>query len=209
MSQENAGHSASALRRAGDVHGLTALFESPSVQDSNLRRHGVFGEIKKLDDVRTVPVLCMILEDDEDPTLRAAAAIRLGELRDRSAAPALRRSALDSDGRVRSRSVAALGALRDAADFNLFVRMLEDDYSVTRDCASEALGRLGDDRAVPALARMLRDAKGAVRHVAARALVTIGGPEAAQALAGAATQSRFLRRLILQNQARQAQKSAP
>jgi HEAT repeat protein len=193
-----------ATRPDGDAEVLRQALESEDARNSRLRRHEIFDKLKRIDDESAVPPLCLMLERDDDPVLRASAAMRLAAFRVPAAHAALRAAANDPDGRVRSRALGGLGRYQDPADLGLLTAGLQDDDWAVRDLACVSLGELGDSRAVPALVEMLDDRKGSVRQVAARALVAIGGSAAAEALSSAANKSRFMNRLVLKDQARRA-----
>lgn len=126
---------------------------------------------------------------DRDAAVRRAAALALGDLRERGAVGEL--TALltnDPDGYVRSAAARALEKVADPATVPALAWSLEnDDDAFVRKCAASALGVCGPT-AVPALRRASApDSHGGdwdsmVREAAARALGKIDDPAARKAL---------------------------
>ena len=119
--------------------------------------------------------------DDEDPTLRMAAARRIGlEGPDAaSAAPALVARLEDADPMVRAMAAAALGKVGadDASVVGALVACFDDGAFPVRFWAAESLGRLprAGHGALPALERLQRDEHKAVRGAASLAAARIRG----------------------------------
>jgi HEAT repeat protein len=121
-----------------------------------------------------------------DPSRRALAAARLGEVTDgREAAAACLLAALqDEHHLVRRRAAESLGRLAAEAAVIPLMRCLEDpaEDAGVRAAVAEALGALRAAAAVPQLLKALQDSGWAVRFEAARALGRIGDPAARELL---------------------------
>jgi HEAT repeat protein len=140
-----------------------------------------------------VPKLAEAL-DDEDSTVRAAAADALGCLGDvRAIEPLSRllssriRSARHrhaAGGDDRRAAVDALSKFGDSAVDPLVAALQTDDRDL-RKAVVVALGELGCARAAGALIDRLADARSEVRKAAAHALAALGGREALEGLASA------------------------
>ncbi len=117
-----------------------------------------------------VDQLLLALQTDKKPSVRAAAAVALGQISDPSAAPAL---------------VATLSRRLPASGFfnRVLRRKVEEDEFVRR-AAAISLGQLRSREAVPVLIAALSNERtpGDVRREAARALGQIGDPAAIPAL---------------------------
>jgi hypothetical protein len=108
--------------------------------------------------------------------LRKAAALTLGEIRDKDSLPALIRALRDKDWAVREAAVIALGKLQDSAALDPLCQALLDSDEWVRQRAAQVLGELGDPDAMEALiaARQDRDellvkhAEEAIRAIRAR-----------------------------------------
>jgi len=133
--------------------------------------------------VAALPALYAVLKNrEEDAEVRAAAALALGRIRDRSAARALAAALADPDARVRAGAAIALGRLRGAASSDPLARALLTDaaWSV-RYAAAVALAR--DSSADIALsAALASDSAWQVRQQAARSLQFCPGAVARAAL---------------------------
>lgn len=110
--------------------------------------------------------------------IRAAAALRLGELRDLASAPALRDLLTDELEVVRAFAAKALGEVGDSSSESELISLLRDPSALARSGAVEALGRIGSDAAVVPLRRCITDPDPDVRLVAAHALVRLHDPNA-------------------------------
>jgi HEAT repeat protein len=78
---------------------------------------------------------------DEDPLVRAEAALTLGKLRATKAQPALVKLRQDPDEHVRGAVIYALGLLKDKDNVR---RALQDEAPFVRAIAAEALNEMGD-----------------------------------------------------------------
>jgi aryl-alcohol dehydrogenase-like predicted oxidoreductase/HEAT repeat protein len=113
---------------------------------------------------------------DPDARVRAAAAWRLGALREAAAAPWLREAAgLDPRPAVREASFVALVRVADRGAFATSVRgAREDAVWWVRRAAVLAAAALGGPAALPALRAALDDPFWRVRHAAVQALAVVG-----------------------------------
>lgn len=122
-----------------------------------------------------VPGLITLVESDKKPSVRAAAAVALGQIGDSRAVAAL--------SAALSRRVAASGFFKRAAR-----RKVEEDEFVRR-ASAVSLGQIGSREGVPALIEALSNEKtpGDIRREAARALGLVGDSRAVLALRSALT----------------------
>jgi HEAT repeat protein len=123
--------------------------------------------------VAAVPGLMATLED-ENWSVREAAARVLGEIRDVAAVPGLVKALRDEDGRVRGTASGALGALGEPAIPGL-IDALHDPNPEVRQAATGVLGVISykvksDSTLVSALCIALKDTDTSVRRTAAWAL---------------------------------------
>ena len=113
-------------------------------------------------------------------TVRTRAAVRLGELGDRRAVPALLASLRDSDENVRREAAKALGAIKDPKAVAVLIEAIQDKEPGVRAYAAYALGEIKDTKAVDALFDALRDPAWSVREQAAWALREMGDSRTAE-----------------------------
>ncbi len=125
---------------------------------------------------QVVPVFAEILISDADPTVRAAAALRLSMLK-AAAAPAAQQLAQaleDEDDNVQGTSAKALVAIGGPA-VQPVIGQLDSEKPLTRRLAIQVLGQLGGKAkaALPALKLRLEDDDEKVRQFAAAAIRVI------------------------------------
>jgi hypothetical protein len=115
--------------------------------------------------------LALLLRDDEDATIRAAAAAGLGKLPNEEAGEALSLALADRDRTVRRAAARAFGAVggRDAIDALERV-LLEESASEVRRMAAYALSRMGGEAALEALGAAQFDRDRTVRAIAESAI---------------------------------------
>jgi HEAT repeat protein len=123
-----------------------------------------------------------------DPAVRAEAAARLGEEKDREAVPALIEVLSDPEETVRVEAARALGEIGDPSAIRALGRLADDPLDTVRLAAGQAFGKIADPAALPALERLLADPDTPVRKVAIKSLGKIPGAEAVRLLANAAAQ---------------------
>ncbi len=121
--------------------------------------------------------LCSVLKR-ENKEVRYHAALRLGEIGDPAAVPALLELLHDPLIGIRAAAAQALGKIGDEAATEQLVQVLNDEIAFMRQSAAEALGKIGDPSAVPALVRALDEWSPDVRQAAANALGQIGDASA-------------------------------
>src|SRR5208283_243727 len=141
-----------------------------------------------------IPSLIQYL-DDADPKVRTRAVVKMKELGDQKAVPALlERLGIEKDDDVRKEIVSAFNSFKDKkAAFPALIGILSGDYGWdTKAAAARALEERGNTQAVPALVNILNDrpgafmnavyeltgSRGAMRAEAARSLGIIGDPAA-------------------------------
>ena len=111
--------------------------------------------------------------DDEDPDLRACAALALGRIRDASAAPALATRLADPSAFVASIAADALSLIGEAAVETL-AASLSAPETHTRLLAVRALSRIKSQQAIGPLFGVLEDPSYLVRYYAQEALEALG-----------------------------------
>ncbi len=131
-----------AARLLAEVEGGAAVLVDALEHDSpRIRRAGAEG--LGFAEVRSAGrQLTRRLEDDADPSVRAAAAWALGRIEDPAAEAALGRALRDSEPFVRRAAVDALGGLELETSIELLLPMLGDTDARIRTAAAHALGRL-------------------------------------------------------------------
>jgi HEAT repeat protein len=115
--------------------------------------------------------LALLLLEDEDATIRAAAAGALGRLRGGEAGEALISALDDRDRRVRRAAARAFGAVGGERAIEALERvLLEERASEVRRMAPYALSRMGNEPALAALEIARSDRDRTVRNIAEAAL---------------------------------------
>ena len=115
---------------------------------------------------------------DENPFMRAGAAIAAGQLGNNRAMPLLKLNLNDKDMWVRIWTAISISEVGDKRAVPDLVRLLKDRIDFVRISAVVSLGRLGDDSVIPDIAKMLNDRNPNVRQMAAIALGKIGDKSA-------------------------------
>jgi HEAT repeat protein len=127
-----------------------------------------------------MPALVRVVQQDDDPAVRAGAALALGKIGPvaRSAGPALIESLKDSSSRVRAAAALAVGLIGPACGDagQPLAEALEDEDPAVVEAAATALGNLGPAarQAVPVLARQLASDQLVLRRRAVNVLARIG-----------------------------------
>ncbi len=114
---------------------------------------------------------------DEDPEVRADAALRLGQTKAREAVDALVAVLDDPDERVRVEAARALGEIGDPRAVPALTRLAGDRLHTVRIAVAQALGKIGDPAALPALKQLLYDPEQGVRLAATTAVGAVPGDE--------------------------------
>jgi HEAT repeat protein len=116
---------------------------------------------------RAVKMAASALRDDKDPQVRTAAAVALGEMKAKQAAPELK-AALDDKGEVAFAAAKALCSIGDPAGRDMLVAVLAGERSDSPGMLTKAV----------------RDARKNVRHP--QGILLMGGEDAAGAMFGPA-----------------------
>jgi HEAT repeat protein len=151
--------------------------ESPTV------RLGAIRALMKIKDVRAVPALSAMLDDeDNDNDIRSTAALTLGIIGDPVAIPTLQAHLKDKSVETRLGVTCALALLGDNRASNKLIGYLRDKDAHNRSLAAMGLGRSGNTRAVRPLIACLWDMDRDTQDAAKVALQNIGTPEALAAI---------------------------
>lgn len=140
-------------------------------------------DLEKLKEDRDIAGLTRAL-GHRNPTVRAQAATKLGELGAVMAIPALATALKDQNYDVRESAVHALGKFGEPDAVEAVIAGLSDADSGLRRKAAMVLGQQGDRHAVAALIGALSDETWPVRAEAAKALGRIGDPLAVEPVIG-------------------------
>lgn len=125
---------------------------------------------------------------DDDPHIRADAALRLGQARAKDGVDSLIAVLDDPDELVRINVVRALGEIGETRATPALVPVADDTVSTVRLAVTQAFGMLKDPASVPTLRKLLNDEDDTVRIASARALGTIPGDASLEALMEVALQ---------------------
>ena len=131
---------------------------------------------------RVVEPLIPVLENrDEMKSVRAAAAVSLGVLKDERASAALLTALSDENAEIRLKAATALGNLKDAKAVAQLSEIVENplEPDTVRDAAVAALGNIGDKSAEDVLIRAL-DIR--VGNISKNAIVALGKLESETAI---------------------------
>jgi HEAT repeat protein len=177
---------------------------------SSMREYAVYS-IGKIKQKRVRKHLIEALLDDENDSVRSAAASELGDFKDESAIPgliklleedpsslgivasslskigspaipALRKALNSKKAHMRRSAAEAFEKITDATFVPLLSEKIKDPDSEVRISVVSALGKIGDPLATPALIEALQDENARVRHRAVVAIGQIGDPSAVSAL---------------------------
>ena len=122
------------------------------------------------------------LLDHPNATERARAAMRLGEMGDRHAVPALIQTLKDREMPVRLAAVEALGKLGDQQAVDSLIAIVHDPNAMVGLSAVEALGNIGGEKALATLLRIAQERERPLCLGALQSLGTTGGDWSVQAL---------------------------
>lgn len=152
-------------------------------------------ELKQRGDVAALIAELTSPVEDDQLTVRGAAAHALGQLRAPEAVgPLAARLHEDPDSRVRARAAVAISKIGGDEATDHLLAALEDPVPHVRWQAAYNLGRTGDQQAVGPLIDLLRSEDVILRRAAAAALGRIGDPRARDALLAARAGDKFWRR---------------
>jgi HEAT repeat protein len=146
--------------------------------------HEILEELDRLGET-AVPPLIAVLNGRSPAISRSIAAMQLGKIGDRRAAPALVQALADSAPGLDVAAAAALGEIGDRSAVEALIRCLASEKSNLRASAAVALGQIGDRRAFDSLASRVADPELTVRAYAVEALGKLGDPRALRPLAAA------------------------
>jgi HEAT repeat protein len=121
----------------------------------------------------------LVVLTDENPRLRAEAALMLGRIKDWTAGAPIVKLLTDREPMVRTAAAEALQHVADDAALAALVRLLEEPEH--RDTAAAVLGRLKDPGALEPLVAMLKSQDPTARRMAAEALEHLADPRSADA----------------------------
>jgi len=119
--------------------------------------------------------VALLLSDDPNPNVRAAAAKAIGVLGYREALPGLV-AALGDNEWVRFSALEALAAMKDEESVDAIVRLLDHPSPATRHAAIETLGAVGSRRAGEALRVHLETARDGEKAATVKSLLRAGVP---------------------------------
>jgi HEAT repeat protein len=126
------------------------------------------------------------LLDDEEPSVRAAAAEKLGGCGERALHP-LARAAQDTEPEVREAVATAYGELGDPSTIGWLAEVGSDDPDRTvKEAAVAALGAIGDDAAIDPLLDFIATGPPQVRRRAIAAITVFDDPRIEPAIERAA-----------------------
>jgi hypothetical protein len=114
-------------------------------------------DIIKLEEKGNVKGLVKALNYPKDNSIRAAAAIVLGDIGDNTATPSLQTALNDEDFYVRIAAAQALGQIGDTRAASALIDALNDPDNRMRKAALEAIGELGTAEGIPSLVALLGD----------------------------------------------------
>jgi HEAT repeat protein len=153
-------------------------------------------ELGKLGNRRATSALCAALRDPAAEVAQAAA-IALGEIRDKPAVPSLAAVVLNADeyydGTVRAAAAEALAKFQDHRAVEALIAAVYDSIAEVSQAAVRALGLIGDERAIDCLVSVVRNTNNYylpfVRQAAVEALGRLAAPSAQESLRNLATDS--------------------
>lgn len=132
---------------------------------------------------QAVPKLSETLENDPDSGVRAQAAEALGNIKNRTATPALVRALSDENKNVKSSVIIALGYMRDKKAVDPLLSFLGKEKNTgLKISAVNVLGVIGDERALPTFVKLLKDENPRIKTISAQALGRLRKPAAVEPL---------------------------
>jgi cyclophilin family peptidyl-prolyl cis-trans isomerase/HEAT repeat protein len=130
-------------------------------------RVGKLARILRAADRRIVDDDLRRLLADDDPGIRARAALVLGQIADPTSTQDLVKAAGDATPEVRARAAYAMGLIAEPSTVEALVRLAGDDAPQVRAATAEALGRIHDAAGTPAVRALLNDPEMSVRAASA------------------------------------------
>jgi len=167
---------------------LVALIADPvsflSYDDPILRRMATTA--LDADTAEAVFDTLVALLDDEDPSVRAASAEKLGVCRERALEP-LMTATRDADPKVRESVATAYGEIGDPSAIEWLTEIGRGDPDRTvKEAAAAALGAIGDDAAIDPLLELIAKGPPQVRRRAIAAITVFDDPRIEPAIQRAA-----------------------
>jgi len=140
-------------------------------------RIGKFARILRAADRRVVDEDLRALLADEDPAVRASAALALGQIGEPSSLPDLEKAAADPTAETRASAAFALGLIADVSAQTVLTQLALDPSPKVRAAAAEAVGRLHDAGGTSTVRALLDDPDMSVRAAAALGSWKFADPE--------------------------------
>jgi hypothetical protein len=162
------------IARVDPELGREEFIDALHAGDRAIRLRGLQG-LERLADPGTTTEVASLLEREEDPDLRSAAARALGAIGDAAAVPALYTAAGDSHATVRRQAVAALLAIGDTNIGRYLVSRLEHSPPDDLQTTLQLLTQVGNPELVPEIEPYLEHPHDPVRMWAAAAILAASG----------------------------------
>jgi cyclophilin family peptidyl-prolyl cis-trans isomerase/HEAT repeat protein len=140
-------------------------------------RIGKLALILRATDRRVVDEDLRTLLTDDDPVVRARAALALGQIAEPSSLPDLVDAATDASEETRASAAFAMGLIADTTAHAVLLRLAGDPSLKVRAATAEALGRLHDAVGAPTVRTLLDDPDPSVRAAAALGTWKFADPE--------------------------------
>lgn len=188
LASENYGDRLTGLNQLRELDPPTALaLIQPVLGDENVRvRYAAVSQLATLGEQNrseTMATLIMLLEEDKELDIKAAAADALGALHCQEAYPQLEAAYQNSNDWVLQLSIiAALGELGNPAGFELLEAAMGSETELVRIATITALGELGDERAIALVAPLAKDDDWQLRSRVAQALGNFKHNDAAKSV---------------------------
>lgn len=169
-----------------EVAGVLGQLASPEAREALLQamnrggrneRVSVLQSLGDAGEARALAPLMVLLKEDPNSNVRAAAATALGRLVNAEAVPALEAALTDRAASVRSEAAWALGHIGDARAGPTLTAVLNEGDSKTLFATVYALAEIGDASTIPAIAALLPRADEQTRLAAASALAFLGNAQ--------------------------------
>lgn len=177
------------IKKLSELNSDAALYviEELKKENKNWKYKYVLLQYLRLEnEKRAVPTIIKITTNSNEPAkLRAAACATLGELRDKSAVPALKDSLKDKDREVKRGAAVALGTIGDKSAYKDLIDAFEiEDNNTVKVDLLRGLAGVKHKKSIKFIASTLlnKDEDQVVRGMAAIVLGKIGGGEAVKTL---------------------------
>ncbi len=160
------------LRKVG-AQDMPSLIELIQDEDADIRIF-VSDILGSTNNVLAVAPLCEALLQDPEVNVRYQAAVSLGELRMKEAAPCLNKAINDEEW-VQYSVIEALTKIGDASSVEAMAKALPKASDLVASIIIDALGEMGNVKAVTMLLKCMDDAPVALRNKIVKAIVKILG----------------------------------